>query len=116
RNYHRTAGGKTKAVAADRRFLQWSGSEESAGIQRIIGEIFVCRSMQFVATRFRRVFDEPPAGMAVLRRIRGGNDLHLLNAFSRRGTLMALLVTDRIPEGGAVEEVLGGHGLPTVDP
>jgi hypothetical protein len=51
----------------------------------------------------------------VLRGVRRRDDLHFLDGFERRRALVALLVPARLPEGRAVEEILGGHGLAAVD-
>ena len=58
---------------------------------------------------------ESAARVAVLRRIAGRGDLHLLHGIHRRCALLALLVPAGVTERGAIEEILGRGALAAVD-
>src|SRR6187200_1279491 len=72
--------------------------------------------MECVSTGLRRVLDEATAGVAILCRVAGGDDLHFLDAIHRRRALLALLMSAGVAKRSAVEEVLARHGLAAVDP
>ena len=71
--------------------------------------------MKRIGARLGRVLDESAARVAVLRRIAGRGDLHLLHGIHRRCALLALLVPARVTERGAIEEILGRGALAAVD-
>ena len=89
--------------------------EEPAGVKRIVGKEFVSASMQSVRSGLRGVLDKSAAGVAILRSIGGGDDLHFLNALDWRRAFLTLLVSDGITEGCAIKEILCGHRLPAIN-
>src|SRR5205823_1766038 len=84
-------------------------------IESVVSEVYVRASVQVVGASLGSVFDESTAGMSVLSRVGRGDDLHLLDALSRRRAFLALLVTYRVTKGSAIEEVFRSPGLAAVD-
>ena len=124
RNNHRAAQGKAEGVVAYRSlcarralpgYVVAVRIEKPARIECIVGEVLVRGSMHVVGAGLGGVFNESAAGVAILSRVGRGDDLHLLNALSRRSALLALLVTDCVTKSGAVEKILRGHGLAAVN-
>src|SRR6185437_8240399 len=81
--------------------------EEPGRIELVIREVPVPGTAVRVRARLAGVFDEAAAGVAVLGRVAGRDDLHFLNGLDGRRALLALLMADGIAERGAVEEILG---------
>src|SRR5258706_6519634 len=89
--------------------------EEALRVERIVGQVAVGACVQLVGARLGGVLDEAAARVTVLGRIGRGDDRDLLDGFYRGSALLALLVSGGVTERTAVEEVLGGPGLPAVD-
>src|SRR5262245_57487056 len=100
RNHHRAAKSESVIVVAQGRLAD---GKEPLGVEGIIRKVAVATSVQRVGAVLGRVLDEAAAGMAVLRRVAGRDDLHFLDRVYRRGAFLALLVPAGIAERGAVE-------------
>ena len=111
RDVYRTSRCESERITSLLRRLR---RKKPSGIEGIVGKVLVETAMKILGTGLGGVLNGPAARVAVLSRVARSGDLHFAHALDGRRALVTLVVAGGITEGHAIEEVLHGGVLATV--